>query len=94
MENIEWFLKPKLSKKRVEEFYSKIDYLAEEKYQLRKLPKNSFYKWAKDKIEENYKFGRQTASLLEQQKYADEIKAIEQTLNIYEQHIKERGQNI
>jgi len=90
--NILWFLKPKLSKKRLDEFQELIEELVEQKYKLRSISKDSFYKWAKDKIEENYKFGKQSASIMHQQRYAEEIKAIEKTLEIYEQHIKERGQ--
>ena len=91
--NILWFLKPKLSKKRLDEFQSLIEKIVEEKHNLRSIPNDSFYKWAKDKIEENYKFGRASASIVLQQKYAEEIKVIEKTLEIYEQHIKERGNN-
>jgi hypothetical protein len=54
------------------------------------LPQGSFYKWAKDKIEENRKFYKQTCRLVDQMRYRDEIQAIEQTLKIYEEHIKER----
>ena len=89
--NILWFLKPKLSKNRIDEFNCIIDKLVEEKYNLRSLPADSFYKWAKDKITENHKFYMQSASLVYQQKYVEEIKSIEKTLEIYEQHRKERG---
>jgi hypothetical protein len=90
--NILWFLKPKLSKKRLDEFQLLIEEMVEQKYQLRSISNDSFYKWVKDKIEENFKFGKQSASIMHQQKYAEEISVIEKTLKIYEQHIKERGQ--
>lgn len=89
--NLMWFLKPKLSKKRIEEFENMIENLVEEKYQLRSISCDSFYSWAKNKIAENFKFGKQTARLVDQQRYADEIVAIQKTLEIYETHVKERG---
>lgn len=90
-QDINWFLKPKLSKKRVEEFQTLLEGMVEERYKMRSIPKDSFYKWANDKIEELYKFGRESASLSLQVKYEEEIKAIQKTLEIYEHHIKERG---